>query len=382
MNKQFVGIVGSGMMGRDPFDKHCWSRAGYNFFTTSQEKGVLARAFGVEVPMPLRAILMGKNFSFNKSTWRRKFHLDPTYYSYLTKEVFKKICEQDFEHNFLQIGGVYDVPSLIKGRSKVFSFHDGNIMELAKSPFFPEEHQKYVKRTFEWERQVYENMDTIFTYTQALRTSFIEDFNIPEHKVVSVGAGVNFEIPSSLNKDYERKEILFIGTAFLRKGGETLVNAFKKIYSKHPDAKLHIVGPKQKPDILTTFNCPGIIFHGFLSQTNVKHTLLIKKLFHNGTLGVLPSFYEPMGVALMECMAHGMPGIAPNKWGFSEFIQNGNTGEHAKLGDVNDLAEKIDLYLSDPDLRRDHGMQAREHISSYYTWDAVVDRIIDNMKSD
>jgi hypothetical protein len=77
--KKIIGVVGSGMIGRDPFDPRCWSRSGYNLFTKLRERDHLRRAFGVEVPHPLRGLLMLRNFLPDRRLWAQRFHLDPAY---------------------------------------------------------------------------------------------------------------------------------------------------------------------------------------------------------------------------------------------------------------------------------------------------------------
>ena len=87
MEKKIVGVVGSGMVGRDPFDPRCWSRSGYNLFTRLRGAGRLRRAFGVEVPHPLRGLVMARNFRPDRRLWAQRFNLDPLYYRLLTGRI-------------------------------------------------------------------------------------------------------------------------------------------------------------------------------------------------------------------------------------------------------------------------------------------------------
>ena len=75
--KKIIGVVGSKMIGRDPFDPACWSRSGYNLFASARRQGLLRRAFGVEVPHPLRGALMLKNLHRSREMWAGRFYLDP-----------------------------------------------------------------------------------------------------------------------------------------------------------------------------------------------------------------------------------------------------------------------------------------------------------------
>jgi hypothetical protein len=134
--KKIIGIVGSGMVGRDPFDPRCWSRAGYNLFTKLREKDHLRRAFGVEVPHPLRGLLMARNFHLERKLWVQRFNFDPSYYELLTREIRRKLKPEDFDpaNVLLQIGGFYNSREASAGKLAAYSYHDANVSGLMKSP--------------------------------------------------------------------------------------------------------------------------------------------------------------------------------------------------------------------------------------------------------
>lgn len=373
MNK-LVGITGSGMIGRDPFDPYCWSGSSRNLFLALQHLNALEDAFGVEATDFKRYLLLAKNFQTNKRFWRSKFNLDPVYYSALTQAVKKQITQYN-DVSFLQLGAIYDVPSLVNGK-KCFSYHDGNVAQLMKSPIFPKQLLPYAQKAFEWEKRIYDKLDKIFAMSEYLRQSFINDFDLSPDKVINVGVGANFEVPETLpNKDYSNKEILFIGADFNRKGGELLVRAFKQICQTHQDAILHIVGPRQTPEILNKVHCSNIEYHGFLSRAVPIQREKFFSLMERCTLQVLPSLYEPFGIAILESMVYGMPCIATNKWAFPEMICPGKTGTLVEPNDLDNLVFAIDSYLGDSTMREQHGAAAREFVMQNYSWDKVAQKI-------
>ena len=247
--KKIIGVVGSGMIGRNPFDPTCWSGSGYNLFTKLQSQGLLRRAFGVEVPHPLRGMLMLKNFHRNRTLWAQRFNLDPVYYRALTREIRKRLRDEDFENDnvILQIGGHYNGFRAAAGKIPTYSYHDGNIAGMMNSPFFPKKNLPYARRAFDYEKSVYQDMSKIFVMAEYWRRSFIEDFGVEPRRVVNIGVGVNTDIPPVAPKDYSRKHIVFVGIDFARKGGENLANAFRLLQRRHPDATLHIIGPPDNP---------------------------------------------------------------------------------------------------------------------------------------
>lgn len=54
------------MIGRDPWDPHCWSSSGYNLFTLLKKQGYLEDAFGVEATKLEYLVLAIKNFNISK----------------------------------------------------------------------------------------------------------------------------------------------------------------------------------------------------------------------------------------------------------------------------------------------------------------------------
>lgn len=376
---KIIGIVGSGIVGRNPFDERCWSGSSKNLFEACQRQGILEDAFGVEVHPFIRSLLIGANFSTNKRNWREKFNLSCSYYKALTREVGKKLSHGNLANKVLfQIGAIYDVPSIANG-NKCVSYHDGNIAQKMQSPYFNSELSHYAIKARNWEKQVYDKLTKIFTMSEYLRQSFIDDFNQPESKVVNIGVGANFKIPAVINKQYDNKEVVFIGIDFLRKGGECLVKAFDKIYTSHPDAILHIIGPREVPHILKQRSRPYIKFHGFLSRNDATQRELFFDILNRSTLGVLVSEYEPFGIALLELMAYGTPCIATNQWAFPEILLNGELGGLVPVRNVDVLAEQLNYYLSSPNLRERQGTLARQYVLSKYDWDLVAKTIKENL---
>lgn len=376
--KKIIGIVGSGMIGRDPFDPRCWSRSGCNLFTKLRDRGSLRRAFGVEVPHPLRGLLMARSFHPERRLWAQRFHLDPSYYGLLTGRIRLGLRPEDFDPSnvLLQIGGHYNASEAAGGRIPAYSYHDANIGGLMKSAYFPKANLPYARKAFEYEKGVYRDMAKVFVMADYWKRSFVEDFGVAPERVVKIGIGVNVEIPPPVEKDYSRKSVVFIGIDFSRKGGEHLVAAFRRVVQAHPDARLHIVGPRETPAALKEPGLRNVEFHGHLSRENPGEKERLLEILRGGTLLALPSLYEPFGNAALEAMLYGMPVIATNDWSFPDFV----TPETGLLlddpADHDEFAQKMSALLSDPDRAARAGRAGRALVLSEYTWDRVVERLV------
>lgn len=375
--KKIIGIVGSGMIGRDPWDPRCWSRSGFNLFTTLKSQGFLADAIGVEVPLWKRAPIMLMNYSPSRRMWRQKFNLSPFYYSLLTKEISKAKEKYRFDDNnvILQIGGHYNAAKATN--MNTFSYHDGNIAGLMRSPHFPKTLTKRAEKAMQYEHDVYQSLNGIFVMSEYWRNSFIKDFSVPEEKVNNIGFGVNIDIPEPSNKELNSKNLVFVGIDFERKGGPNLINAFKKILSmdKHSQATLHIIGPHELPSAIANagISTDRLKFHGYLSRESPSDLQLLESIMNTGNLFVLPSRYEPFGNAGLEAMLYGMPVIATNDWSFPDFVIPGTTGDLLSDADnIDELVDKISTMLDSPEKMKIMGEHGRNLVLARYTWDSTA----------
>jgi len=379
---KIVGVMGSGLIGTDPFEENAWSGSSRYFFSECDRQGILVRAFGVELSNVKRIPFILRNFSPSRNLWRQKFYLDTKYYENLSKAIVSCLTPADLEYPFLQIGGIYNLKLLLPGDKRVFSYHDGNLAQAIKSPGFPKElSESRVQRALDYERCVCENMDMIFTMSDYLRHSFLSDFGVKPEKVRTIGAGINLDtFPEIGEKKYGTKTILFLGVDFDRKGGMDLLRAFKIVRTAHPMAKLNIVGPRNLR--IPADLCAGVEYHGFLSKKQPMEILRFDRILQESSLFVMPSLYEPFGIAPLEAMAYKIPAILTNAWAFPEMVTPGINGELVKCGDVNELADKIIILLSDPDRLEKMGEAGRHLVLKKFTWQAVVNNLIREISKD
>src|SRR5437773_8561431 len=73
--KTLVGILGSGLIGYEPFDRRAWSGISYFVFTQLTQHSALHRAFGVEVPKFRKYWLMLRNWNRSREVWRQQYYM-------------------------------------------------------------------------------------------------------------------------------------------------------------------------------------------------------------------------------------------------------------------------------------------------------------------
>ena len=288
----------------------------------------------------------------------------------MTRAAMKIIEQFDIEsfNAVLQIGAWYDLTDTGK---LVASYHDGNLATRLRSPYgYPQIPRKHINKALEYERKLYDKIECIFPMSRWLADSFCNDFGVNPNKVFPVGAGIN--LPRIMEPDSHRsetKKILFVGKDFRRKGGKTLLDAFSIVRKHIHDAELIIAGPdlENVPD--------GVHCEGFLSKANNEGMKRLLKLYAEANVFVLPTLYEPFGIAYAEAMAHRLPCIGTSICAIPEIIDDGKTGMIVNPGDYRMLADAIITLLEDIDLRNSMGDLGYKKYYANYRWDIVAAKI-------
>jgi alpha-maltose-1-phosphate synthase len=365
---QFTVFFG-GSAGSDPRSPDTWSGTGLFVLGAMDRAGILKEAVGIKVPPFLNYCLQARNFDRNRAAWRTQYYFDPVYRRALTQAATHVSVTSPL---LLQIGHMFSLPDAFPEK-KCISYHDGNLHEKLNSGFGLEGvSRKRIDRALRYEEQAAGQMAAIFTFSEYLRQSFISDYRIPAERVFNVGAGINLkDIPAAdSQKDYTKPRILFIGIEFARKGGAQLLQAFRAVRDTVPSAELHIVGPAALDNLP-----PGVIFHGRLSKADPVQKKELESLFRDSTLFVLPSLYEPFGIAPLEAMLYQIPCLVTDAWALRETVTPGFNGDLAPKGSVEDLAAKMLELLSNPDRLAAMGHNGRERVLQSYTWTAVAERM-------
>ena len=93
-------------------------------------------------------------------------------------------------------------------------------------------------------------------------------------------------------------------------------------------------------------------------------------------IGILISNFEGFGNAIVECAMAGKPVIGSAVGGITEIIEDGNNGFLIKPGDYEALATKIELLLTNEDLRKKMGARAKEDALKRFTITNWINNVI------
>lgn len=241
--------------------------------------------------------------------------------------------------------------------------------EAGRSPFSKLQRNRWI----DYERDAYSRAIHIFTRSQFVRESVINDYGIPPEKVTVIGAGVNLiHLPKVDSFPNENPTILFIGKEFYRKGGDILLEAFAQVRKEVPLAQLRM---------MTNGSLPN---HSELEGVEVIPPTwdrdVVMRLYREANLFVLPSRLETWGDVLLEAMAHGLPCVGVHSDAMEEIILDGKTGLLVPPQDKDALATALIRLLSDSRARVRMGLAGRQRVESTFTWDGVATQISDILK--
>jgi glycosyltransferase involved in cell wall biosynthesis len=359
-----------GLIPEPPFNPLSWSGSSAPFFNALRSGGLLASAAEIRLPSGREAIEKSRALAWPLERWKENYHASVPRFAALTKVAGALIEREPNTDAVLQIGAWFSSGSTT--RLPCFSYHDGNAALWYRYYGRGLLSDRRRSAHLTWERSVYAQLRGIFVMSSWLASSFIEDFGVPSSKVHVVGAGMNIgELPRVPERDFSRPGFLFVGRDFDRKGGRFLLEAFRQVRRVVKRAELVIVGPDFRIDE------PGVRCEGFLSRSKERDVSRLRDLFVSSTAIVLPSIYEPFGIALVEGMAYGLPCIATNRCAMPEIVRHTESGLIVAAEDSTQLAAAMVDLASNPDKAAEMGRVGRRRAEQEYTWEAVAKKMGD-----
>lgn len=177
---------------------------------------------------------------------------------------------------------------------------------------------------------------------------------------------------SKLGIPINKKVILFVGSLTPRKGPHILIDAMRKIVSLVPEAYLVFIGDgtmKQKLEntSLSLGLADNIRFVGLVNDQNIKSLY-----YKSADIFVLPSLPgEGFPITLLEASASGLPLVVSDLEIFSAFVQDRESGIITKMGDSQDLANKI-IELLNNDVLRNYLANKSLEKSRNFDWSNIA----------
>lgn len=174
---------------------------------------------------------------------------------------------------------------------------------------------------------------------------------------------------ASIGAGPDAKVIAYVGRLAREKNLDLLIEAWREIHPRHPDARLLLVGEGPLEADLRRRSEPGVHLTGVLSGA------ALSRAYASADAFAFPSVTETFGNVLLEAMASGLPSVAAAAGGVLEFADDGNNALLVAPNSVPALIAGLDRVLSDPLLRRQLTSGALATAAAR-RWDAVDESLL------
>ncbi|MFH0830531.1 MAG: glycosyltransferase [Parcubacteria group bacterium] len=144
----------------------------------------------------------------------------------------------------------------------------------------------------------------------------------------------------------------------------TLLRAYQQVRTKLPNCQLILVGggpdlKRLKLQAQSMGLSGAITFVGFVPNRDVPQYYSAADIF------VYPSISETQGIITIEALSAGLPVVAPQAPGNSDFVEHGRSG-YLTANSPASLAEHVLILAQDPELRQrfgQHGQRASANLT-------------------
>jgi alpha-maltose-1-phosphate synthase len=247
------------------------------------------------------------------------------------------------------------------------------------------------------EKTATEMADAVVAVSEGTRKDILRLFHIDPARVRIIYNGIDpeeyyprksSELLPKYGIDPGKPFVLFVGRIARQKGIIHLVNAIK-----YMDAGFQIVlcaGAPDTPEIAEEMKRAvaeainkrdGVVWIDEMVTKEV-----VYQLYTHAAVFVCPSIYEPFGIINLEAMACETAVVAAAVGGIKEVVVDGETGFLVALEQMQttpfepanpdkfarDMAEKINVLMADPALRKKFGEAGRKRAVEKFSWSTIA----------
>ena len=159
------------------------------------------------------------------------------------------------------------------------------------------------------------------------------------------------------------KSVLLVGAPWYLKGVDLLIRAFRQIEAEFPDWKLRLLGHFPDDHLLRDMIGDSRQIEILKARPNPEAL----KIIADCSVFALASRTEAAGRVFVEAMAAGKPLIGPKVGGVPQYVRDRINGLLFERENCDDLAEKLRMLMSSPDLRQRMGRAGYEIAQAQYT---------------
>lgn len=258
-------------------------------------------------------------------------------YDLWKKEFLKQLkrAKEDFNPDVILTHHLWILSSMVCDvfpDKKIIAFcHNTDIRQAKQNPHIKEKYVLSLNR-----------LDKVFALSRLHYLDIKQIFDIPEEKIVNIGAGYNEKMFFPLDKYSEKDkiELLYVGKFDESKGFYELIKAFKIIEKKYKNITLDLIGAlkEENKDRIEKLmeKSPNIKIYNTKDQEELADIMRTKDIF------IMPSYFEGLGLIAVEALGSGLRVVSTKIEGLMELL-----GDELNSSDIIEYVDLPTIYDTD-----------------------------------
>ena len=230
-------------------------------------------------------------------------------------------------------------------------------------------------------------LEHIFTNSETTKRDFVKYLNIDKNKLTAIYGGVDSKFINVIKScDYSIKSrgnhVIFISHPEDRKNVKGLIKGFSIAYNQKripEDSKLYLCGKCYEETLKdieieiknNNLTNKQIILTGYISDEE------LIKLIYSSKANFLPSFYEGLGLPILESYALSTPSFASNVSSTKELVLQECSFDPY---DENDIANSIVKAFNDEELCKKSVEFGKKLLEEKCNWDIASKKVVEKLK--
>lgn len=209
---------------------------------------------------------------------------------------------------------------------------------------------------FKINQRALQSANRLITWCDWAKQSLINDYKV-QSEIAVIAPGTDLSLWQRRADEYNTQNeqpvrLLFVGGAFKRKGGELLLDVFRRNFMGQ--AELHLV-TQEKLELSENERNSIFVYNNVTSNSPQ-----LQSLFKKADVFVLPTEADCLPVVMGEAMAAGLPIVTTQVGAIPEVVTDGYNGMTIKPGDGAALTKALGGLITSATLRRTLGANGRK----------------------
>jgi glycosyltransferase involved in cell wall biosynthesis len=237
-----------------------------------------------------------------------------------------------------------------------------------------------LKKYAEHYRKMFLYASAIIAVSNEMKKKLIAQ-GAPESKISVIPYGINIDQFSPSGEKARHPLFIAVGRFTSKKSPLTTIRAFHRVWLKHPEAKLVMIGGrtdlyKECVQLTRRLHLQNAIeFPGILTSQEIAGWLKRSHVFIQHSVTAANGDMEGTPVGILEACASALPVVSTLHGGIKDAVIHGQSGFLVPEHDEEGMAHYMSYLIERPLTAQEMGKAAREHMRTNYEKDCQITKL-------